>query len=172
MPAVSPLAAKLAAGEPTLGLFVNTPDMVELCGHLGFDWFVIDQMWTGIDWSRTEELIRAGEAAGITPIVRVPGNPWLGYNDRLAFDCSRALGLGAQFVFVSHSEKREIDECLQVSKDWHRKIMTVHPYNDFSEWDTVRDAHEAGTYVVPQPETLGALRDLEAVIRDPAIRLV
>lgn len=166
------LLKKLAAGKTSLGLFINTPDMVDLCGHLGFDWFVIDQMWTGNDWSRTEELIRAGEAASITPIVRVSGNPWLGYDHRLALDCSRALGIGAQFVFVSHSCKREIDECLVVAKDWHRKIMTIHPYNDFADWVPVRDKHEAGTFVVPQPETRGALDELEEVIREPGVKLV
>ena len=70
--AVSPLHEKLESGETALGLYVNSPDMVELCGHLGFDWFLVDQMWTAHDWSATDALIRAGEAAGCEVIRNRP----------------------------------------------------------------------------------------------------
>lgn len=168
----NPLLEKLTDGRSALGLYVNSPDMVELCGHLGFDWFMIDQMWTSNDWSKTEELMRAGEAAGITPVVRVQSNPWLGYDHRIAIDVSRALGIGAQFVLVSHSGRQEIEECVEVSKDWHRKAMTIHPYGDFADWIPVREQHESGTFIVPQPESRGAFDELEQIIRNPGIKLV
>ena len=40
--AKSPLLEKLQNGGTALGLYVNSPDMVELCAHLGFDYFIID----------------------------------------------------------------------------------------------------------------------------------
>jgi 2-keto-3-deoxy-L-rhamnonate aldolase RhmA len=52
--------------------------MVELAAFLGLDWFMIDMMFTVLDFGRTQLLIRTGEAAEITPVVRVQSNPWLG----------------------------------------------------------------------------------------------
>jgi 4-hydroxy-2-oxoheptanedioate aldolase len=133
---------------------------------------MIDQMFTANDWVKTEELMRAGEAAGITPVVRVQSNPWLGYDHRLAVDVSRALGIGVQFVLVSHSCKQEIDECVEVSRDWHRKALTIHPYRGFDEWDAVRDQQVEETYVIPQPETRQALDEIEETIANPVIKAV
>ena len=170
--AKTPLQEKLSDGDTALGLYINSPDMVELCGFLGFDWFMIDQMWTSNDWQKTEELIRTGEAAGITPVVRVQSNPWLGYDHRIAVDVSRVFGIGAQFVFVSNSGKEEIEECLEASRGWHKRIMTIHPYRSFDEWDTVHEKQVGETFVIPQPETKAGLEALEELIRNPDIRLV
>jgi 4-hydroxy-2-oxoheptanedioate aldolase len=166
------LLEKLESGKTALGLYVNSPDMVDLCGHLGLDWFMVDQMFTANDWSRTEALMRAGEAAGITPVARVQSNPWLGYDHRLAVDVSRALGIGLQFVLVSNSGMKEIEECLEVSKDWHRKALTIHPYSSFDEWDEVHDRTVEETYVIPQPETRQALDDIERMIETPGVKAV
>ena len=62
----NPLLENMKSDKTSLGLYVNSPDMVELCSHLGFDWFMIDQMFTGLDWGKTQEMIRTGEAAGIS----------------------------------------------------------------------------------------------------------
>lgn len=43
-------------------------------------------MFTGLDFGRTLLLIRTGEAAEISPVVRVQSNPWLGYDPRIAVD--------------------------------------------------------------------------------------
>jgi 4-hydroxy-2-oxoheptanedioate aldolase len=166
------LLERIHAGKPALGLYINSADMVDLCGYLGFHWFMIDQMFTANDWSKTEDLIRAGEAAGITPVVRVQANPWLGYDHRIAVDVSRALGIGAQFVLVSNSGKQEVDECVEVSRDWHRKALTIHPYSDFDEWNSVRDRQIEETYVIPQPETRQALEEIEETIADPGVKAV
>src|SRR5439155_27115421 len=127
----NPLLENIRSGKPSLGLYINSPDMVELCGFLGFDWFLIDQMFTANDWSKTAELMRAGVASEITPLVRVQSNPWLGYDHRIAVDVTRALGIGAQFVLVSNACKQEIDECVEVASDWHRMALTVHAFREF-----------------------------------------
>jgi 4-hydroxy-2-oxoheptanedioate aldolase len=166
------LVEKLRDGKTALGLYINSPDMVDLCGHLGLDWFMIDQMFTSNDWGKTEALMHTGDAAGITPVVRVQSNPWLGYDHRLAVDVSRALGIGVQCVMISNSGRKEIDECVEVSHDWHRKAMTIHPYNDFSEWGTVHDRTVEDTYVIPQPETKQALDDIEDMIASSGVKCV
>lgn len=168
----NPLLENIRDGKTSLGLYANSPDMIDLLGHLGFDWVMIDQMWTSTDWAKAEELMRASEAAGITPVLRVQSNPWLGYDHRVAVDVSRALGLGYQFVLVSISGKEEIAECLEVSKDWHRKALTIHPYDSFEDWERVREAQVGETYVIPQPETKDGLDALEQTIATPGVRAV
>lgn len=172
MPWTNRLLEKLGRSETSLGLYVNSPDMVELCGYLGFDWVMIDQMFTANDWGRTEELIRAGQASDITPVVRVQSNPWVGYDHRVAVDVTRALGVGAQFVLVSHSGNKELSECMAVTGDWHKKAMTIHPYGDFADWDRVRDQQERTTFVIPQPETRDALDGLEEAITTLGVKAV
>ena len=54
-------------GKTALGITIADVQMVELAAHLGFDWFMIDQMFTSNDWGKTQDLVRAGEAYGITP---------------------------------------------------------------------------------------------------------
>lgn len=166
------LLEKIESGKPALGLFVNSTDMVDLCGHLGFDWFAIDQMFSPNDWTKTDELIHAGEAAGITPVVRVQSNPWVGHDPRIVVDVSRALGVGAQFVLVSNSGVEEIRQCEIAAGDWHRKVMTIHPYNSFEEWESVHAEQTAQTYIIPQPETAAALDAIEDYMKMDHIRAV
>ena len=170
--AQNPLLDRIKEGKTSLGVWANSPDMVELCAFVGFHWVMIDQMFTSNDWSKTEDLIRAAEASGITPVVRIHSNPWLGYDHRIAVDVSRLNGIGAQFILVSHSCKEEIDECLVAGKDWHRKALSIHPYRSFQEWDTGLQKQAERTYIIPQPETKGALDSLEEVIKDPDIKVV
>lgn len=170
--AANPLLDRLQDRRTSIGVWANSPDMVELCAYVGFHWVMIDQMFTAHDWHRVEDMIRAAEAAGITPVVRIQSNPWLGYDHRIAVDVARANGVGAQFMLVSNSNKREIEECLEAARDWHRKALIVHPYRDFEQWEGGLRRQAERTYVIPQPETLGALESLEETIKEPDIRIV
>ena len=168
----NPLLDKLKSGRTALGLYVNITDMIVLCGHLGFDWGMLDHMFTAHDFSQMDSLIRSAEAAGMTPVVRVQSNPWLGYDHRVAVDVTRLLGIGAQFVLVSHSGKQEIDECLEVAGDWHRKVLIIHPFSDYDEWAPGREKMEQEMFIIPQAESVGALESLEEVIKTPGVKLV
>ena len=157
-------------GGTCIGTRINSADMIELCAHVGFEWFVIDQMFSANDWARTEEFMRTGEAVGITPVVRVEGNPWVGYDHQLAVHVSRAMGIGAQFVMISNSCKKEVDECIEVSKGWHRKAMIIHPYNEEKDWLAERARPE--NFVIPQPESKGALDELDEIIMHPDVKAI
>lgn len=70
------LKAKLRAGQRVVGVLVMTPDpgLVELFGHLGYDFAFLDAQHGGIGVETARELIRAAELTGMTPLVRVPKN--------------------------------------------------------------------------------------------------
>ncbi len=168
----NPLLDKIRSDRTSLGLYVNSPDMVELCAYLGFDFFIVDQMFSANDWSRTEELIRTGEAAGITPVVRIQSNPWQGYDHRLAVDVTRALGVGTQFVTTSISCLKEAEECMHAGRDWHRKVMIIHYYKDYDEWVPVHEQQEKETFVMPLLESEEALGQIEDILKLPGIKVL
>lgn len=70
------LKAKLAAGEDVVGvlLTIQNAELVELFGHLGYDFVFIDAQHGGVGVETARELIRAAELTGMTPLVRVPRN--------------------------------------------------------------------------------------------------
>lgn len=166
----NPLLEKFVRKEVALGLGINNPDMVELCAFLGFDWFQLDQMWSDLDWGKSKEMIRTGQAAGITPVLRVQANPWLGYDHRLAVDATRAQGIGAQFILVSNSCNKEIEECLAATGSWHRNIRAVHPFKSIGEWDAKTREMTEATYIIPQPESKGGLEEMEKTLELPGLK--
>jgi 4-hydroxy-2-oxoheptanedioate aldolase len=83
-------------GRPTYGPFVqlNAPGICEILGHAGFDFCIIDMEHGVIDVDMAENMVRASNAAGISPIIRVAFNrPEL---------IGQALDRGASGVHVPH----------------------------------------------------------------------
>jgi 4-hydroxy-2-oxoheptanedioate aldolase len=70
------LKERLLRGETALGCFQRIPaaEVTEVCAAAGFDFVVIDMEHTHVGEDRVADLVRAGEAAGIEPLVRVPGH--------------------------------------------------------------------------------------------------
>ena len=70
------LKAKLGAGQRVVGalLTINSADLVELFGHLGYDFVFLDGQHGGLSVETARELVRAAELTGMTPLIRVPRN--------------------------------------------------------------------------------------------------
>ena len=66
----------LYQGKVCFGTFIaiNSPDIVEICGLLGFDFVVLDGEHGYISPESSIPLIRAAQATGMTPLVRVCEN--------------------------------------------------------------------------------------------------
>ena len=63
---------KIALGQPALGCSVMfpSPQVVEMLGHAGFDWVLIDCEHGSIGLADVELMAMACDAVGITPIAR------------------------------------------------------------------------------------------------------
>lgn len=100
----NPLKRKLRDGELVLGSFVRIPasEAVEVCGHCGFDCVVIDTEHTPVDAQVPAALVRAAEACGVPPLVRL--------HDSQPENIARMLETGAvglhvpQIRSASHAE--------------------------------------------------------------------
>src|SRR5262249_42715076 len=66
----------LEAGRRVVGALVtsNHAELVEVFGHLGYDFVFLDAQHGGLSVETARELIRAAELTGMTPLVRVPRN--------------------------------------------------------------------------------------------------
>jgi 4-hydroxy-2-oxoheptanedioate aldolase len=64
------------ANQPAFGLWVSIADpaVVEIAAYAGYDYVNIDMEHTGINLETVENMLRAASAAGISALVRVPGN--------------------------------------------------------------------------------------------------
>lgn len=172
-----PLREKTEAGKTAIGLYINDPNMVELAAHLGFDWFMLDQMFTSHGWEKTEELIRTAESVGITPVIRVQSYPWFGYDSRIPVDVSRNLGIGARYVMISNSGVEEIEKAAHLAHDYHRKVSHVYPFDEFLPYgdsksvtaDEEDEDIQLEASIIPQPETKESLESLEETISIPEV---
>jgi 4-hydroxy-2-oxoheptanedioate aldolase len=73
------LKERLRAGKVCLGTnsYTASPAMIEMIGRAGFDWVVIDCEHAPVgpyDTTLLENLLRAADVAGVTPLVRIPNN--------------------------------------------------------------------------------------------------
>jgi 2-keto-3-deoxy-L-rhamnonate aldolase RhmA len=86
----------LAKGETPLGMqmYTHDPDLIEIVGYTGFDFVMIDMEHNRTNPETMVHLIRAAEASGLTPLVRV------GAND--VFLIRSAVESGAQGIVVPH----------------------------------------------------------------------
>jgi 2-keto-3-deoxy-L-rhamnonate aldolase RhmA len=66
------MKARLTAGEPALGcsLMFPSPQLVEMLGHAGFDWVLLDCEHGSLSPADVEIMAIAAEAVGITAIAR------------------------------------------------------------------------------------------------------
>lgn len=67
---------KIKAGQPVLGTFINfySPAAVEICGYAGVDFVIVDAEHGAMGPQACEEMVRAADVVGITPIIRVAEN--------------------------------------------------------------------------------------------------
>jgi len=88
--------AAFNGGHPRLALIVKMPaaSTVELAGHAGFDFVLVDTEHGPNDMTELEHHIRAADSVGIRSLVRV--------SDAQSSDILRALDAGAHGIVVPH----------------------------------------------------------------------
>jgi 4-hydroxy-2-oxoheptanedioate aldolase len=104
---------KLARGESVLGIYVPfpSPDVVEMCGYLGFDFVVLDAEHGPMNVESAAHLLRAAQCAGIVPIVNVPSN-----NPETI---GRYLDMGALGIQVPQVSDRDSAEAIVCAVKYH-----------------------------------------------------
>ena len=102
---------KLKRGEVVLGPFLNCayPAFIEICGHAGFDFAIIDMEHGPLHTLVAEDLCRAADCVGLSPVVRVRKND--------APQIQRALDIGSAGVQIPQIEtKQDAEAAVQAAK--------------------------------------------------------
>jgi 4-hydroxy-2-oxoheptanedioate aldolase len=100
----------LARGEMVTGmiLFSGSPMVLELMAAAGVDFVIIDMEHSALDLDRCAHLIRAADAGGIAPLVRVP--------EVDAALIKKVLNLGAIGIAVPHANRENCIAAMQAVK--------------------------------------------------------
>jgi len=117
------LKKALQDGKIVFGPFLNITDpaVVEIMGHAGFDYVIIDTEHGPISIESAQNLLRAAESVNITPIIRV------GNNDELLIQ--RALDIGAQGVQVPQiNNKLDVAKAIKAAKFFPKGKRGVSRY--------------------------------------------
>jgi len=163
------LPALLRDGRPLAGMFIGLPSpaLVEMSGHAGFDFVIIDNEHGPASIETTEHMLRAARASGIAPVVRTQESEIL-----------RILDIGASAIQVpqveSAAQAARIVAAAKYPPLGSRGAAfstRAAGYGFFGGTAHVNTSNE-GIAVIVMAETQRALDDLDAILAVPGIDAV
>jgi 2-keto-3-deoxy-L-rhamnonate aldolase RhmA len=154
-----------ARNELALGTFIidiPDPSTVTAMALAGFDFVVLDMEHSAIDFTRLENLINAGRAAGIATIVR----PW-GEDTGLI---GKVLDLGAHGIMAPHvgtpERARQIVDQARFAPAGQRGFSPLSKFDAFEE--PLKSIDES-VYLIVQIEGRDAIEQLQDIAAVPGI---
>lgn len=164
----NPLRPALARGETVTGiiLFSGNPMIVELAAAAGVDFVIIDMEHSPIDLDRCAHLIRAADAAGIAPFVRVA--------DVDAGLFMKVLDLGAAGIVLPHATKTKCAAALKAmhyAPEGERGACPIARSADYApgDWNAYTRAANREVMLVPLLEEKEVIADFDALAAMPGI---
>jgi 4-hydroxy-2-oxoheptanedioate aldolase len=155
---------KIKAGQPVIGFRMDfaSPFIIEVLGKCGFDFVYLDCEHGSLGQEQCEQMVRAAELSGLTPLVRVPANDphvILSY-----------LDLGAMGVIIPHCcNKQSAQDAIKAVKypmEGERGIGgRLYALSGISTAEYIRQANEETMVVVmiEDPEAINNLSEILAV---------
>lgn len=165
------LIAKMDRGELVVGALMmsNSPDVVEIMAYVGFDYVIVDQMFTTVDWDGLGRMVRAARGSDLAVIARVENDPWYGGDDPgTSARAARAMAIGCDGVKVNVYSARQARSVVEATAGWHRNPHIV-PFaaDDF-------EAHEqrvAGNVLtIPSVESELGIQETPEIVAIPGLR--
>ena len=164
------LKRQLYAGKPAFGVMCTfpSPPVVEMLGHLGFDWILLDNEHGSITVDSAEACIVAAELTGMAPIVRPVGNkPEI---------IAPFLDRGAWGVQVPHvntaDEARAAVDAVKYGPEGHRGIFSGGRPANYGFGGTTGDYAAAAnreTFVCLMLEEVEAIENLPDLVTVPGV---
>lgn len=165
------LKAALSRGEVLAGPLVScpAPSIVELVGHAGFDWVLIDCEQSSLSplGTELEAMLRAADAADIAAMVRVAENSEAQIN--------KALNLGAQAVWVPHVEtaaaaQAAVRACHYAPRGERGAAPIVRAARyGLESWGTYRTRADGETMLVAIVESVKGLEAIDEIAAVPGL---
>jgi 2-dehydro-3-deoxyglucarate aldolase len=156
------LRERLSSSRVTVGswLQIPSPDVAEIMAAGDFDWLTIDMEHGAFDWTTLPNMIRAIEAGGVVPLVRIP--------DQSRTSCARALDSGAQGLIVPNVISADQIESVVAAASWPpagtRGVGFSRANGYGRDFDTYCPWAQT-PFIVAIIEHVAALQELENILR-------
>jgi 4-hydroxy-2-oxoheptanedioate aldolase len=167
--------AKLDAGQCAIGagIAIPSPDLVELCAVVGFDFVTLDTEHEPMSADQVVHCIRAADAYDVTPIVRVSRNPDL---------ILKFMNAGAQGIHVPRcASAQDLNELVEWTRFHPLGSRTFYNrgrsgnfsvgYTDTAEWARAANRELLVIGMVEEVKALEHLDEILAVQGVDAIHL-
>jgi len=158
----------LAEGRTVTGiiLFTGSPMVVELMAVAGVDFVIIDMEHSALDLDQAAHLMRAADAAGITPFVRVPGVD--------AALIMKLLDLGAAGLVLPHANRSNCTALLKAMRyapDGERGACQVVRAAGYSRggWKAYAERANREVMAIALIEEQESIADFEALAAIPGL---
>ena len=166
------LEAITTAGRTALGMFVGSTDasVTEVAASAGFDFVVIDCEHSAMDALAATQHVRAAEATGILPFVRL----W----DTSPGVVQRFLDLGCQGIVVPHAESAEqvaaVVSATRLPPRGNRSTCPVVRGSGFAaeRWDDYIEWSQDNVLVIPIVESATGLKNVDEIAAVDGVDLV
>lgn len=153
---------KLANGEIVMGMmhFTASPMLVEVMASAGLDFFIIDFEHSPIDLAMAAHLVRAGDAAGIAPLLRIP--------DVDAGLVKKVLNMGVQGLVLPHGTRASAEALLRAARYEPAGIRGSCPavrqanYGP-PNWQEFQTQANRELLIIPLIEDVATVQDFEAL---------
>tara|TARA_A100001037_G_scaffold153346_1_gene138466 strand:- start:882 stop:1655 length:774 start_codon:yes stop_codon:yes gene_type:complete len=154
---------KLSEGFPVFGPIINeySPGMVEIFGALDYDFVMIDCEHGSMNVAQVENMVRASESFGITPIARIPD-----HNDATIL---RFLDRGVQGIIVPHvntrSQAESISRAARYYPEGHRGVGggRSHNYGVGLSRSESTSGLNSNLLVIPMIEEVEAVQNVDEI---------
>jgi 4-hydroxy-2-oxoheptanedioate aldolase len=162
------LRERFARGDSLTGIidFIGAPMVIEILAAAGIDFVIIDMEHCPMDMDRLAHLIRAADAAGIAPLVRVPDvEPGL---------IKRVLNLDVAGLVIPHGNKKSCAALMRAARyapDGERGACPIVRATRYwpDDWSAYARNANRNILLLPLIEDAAAIEDIEAIAALPGI---
>ncbi len=163
---------KIKEGKNAYGVFVSMwcPTIVEIIGHIGFDFVLLDAEHSPMSAEGCEQMVRAADCVNITPIIRVAMN--------IRQNILRYLDIGALGVMLpqinSKAEVENVIESVKYPPEGRRGLASVRAANYGITGSLSAYVKEANReiIVIVQVETMQAIDNLKEILAVPGTDVI
>ena len=169
---INRLKEKIRQGGCAIGTFMKLTDpaVAEILALAGFDFFVLDNEHVAMDREQLTNIVRAAEACGITPIVRVKQNQQV--------EILQNLDLGYAGIQVPNVDTPEQAKAMVASAKYTPQgVRGLSPsvracdYGTANVKEYIQMANEQ-TMVISHCETKECVENLDAILAVPGIDVI
>ncbi len=162
------LRERFVRGDNLTGMidFIGAPMVIEILARAGIDFVIIDMEHCPMDMDRLAHLIRAADAAGIAPLVRVP--------EVDAGLIKRILNLDVAGIVIPHGSRQACEALVRAARyspEGERGACPIVRATGYwpDDWSAYAQKANRDIMLLPLIEDTAAIDEIEVIAAMPGI---